>query len=116
MRNYELVAVLHPDLEIDLEAQTKKIAALVATAGGKVIKQDSWGKRKLAYTVKKQDWGLYVFLLLELDPAKVSGLDNGLRLAEEVIRHLIVQEPDKEAIAKRVAAKTKSNKPAVVAE
>ena len=90
MRNYEVAVVLHPDLEIDLAATLEKIEAVFTKNGGKINKKDNWGKRKLAYTIKKQDWGIYVFYEISIDPSKVSKINQVLRITEEVMRYLVV--------------------------
>lgn len=94
MRQYEIAVVLHPDLEIDIEGATTKIEKIIANAGGKVTKKDNWGKRKLAYQIKKQDWGIYVFYQVSLDPSNVASIDSTLRITEEVMRYLIVSLED----------------------
>lgn len=90
MRQYEIAVVLHPDLEIDIETATTKIEKIITGAGGKIVKKDNWGKRKLAYKIKKQDWGIYVFYQVNLDAQKVASIDATLRITEEVMRYLIV--------------------------
>lgn len=92
MRSYELVVLLHPDLEIDADAPIAKLEKLVETAGGKTTKRDNWGKRRLSYRVKHQDFAIYVYFELQLDPAQVPGFERNLLLAEEVMRHIIVQK------------------------
>ena len=94
MRKYEIATVLHPDLEIDIENATGKIEKIITSLGGKIDKKDNWGKRKLAYKINKQDWGIYVFYQVELDPSKVRGLDDRLRITEEVMRYLVVSLED----------------------
>lgn len=106
MRNYELMVLLHPDLEIDVDSPIKKIEKLVEVGNGKVIKRDNWGKRRTAYTVKKQDFAVYVYFELQMDPAKVGALENSLLITEEVLRHLVVSAPEMKAI-KAKPAKTK---------
>ena len=90
MRNYEVAVVLHPDLEIDLAATLEKIEAVFTKNGAKINKKDNWGKRKLAYPIKKQDWGIYVFYEISIDPSKVSKINQVLRITEEVMRYLVV--------------------------
>ncbi len=90
MKNYEVAVVLHPDLEIDEQATLKKVESILTSFGAKIVNTDNWGKRKLAYKIKKQDWGLYVFYQIELDPAQVRPLNEKLRITEEIIRYLIV--------------------------
>jgi small subunit ribosomal protein S6 len=92
MRTYELIVLLHPDLEIDADAAIAKIEKLITSANGKVTKRDNWGKRRLAYKIKKHDFAVYVFFVMQLEPADVVGLENSLRITEEVIRHLLVSE------------------------
>lgn len=90
MRNYEIAVVLHPDLEIDLATTLEKIENIITKNGGKITKKDNWGKRKLAYKIKKQDWGIYVFYNVEIDPSKITKINQIFRITEEVIRYLIV--------------------------
>ena len=90
MRNYEIAVVLHPDLEIDLATTLDKVEGIITKNGGKITKKDNWGKRKLAYKIKKQDWGIYVFYNVEIDPAKINKINQTLRITEEVLRYLIV--------------------------
>jgi small subunit ribosomal protein S6 len=109
MKNYELVAVLHPDLEIDVDTPIAKIEKLVANLGGKVIKRDNWGKKRLAYKVKGQNFGVYIEFEVSIDPTQVRDLDRSLGLTEEVIRHLLVtREVQKPRLKK--AGKEKAGK------
>lgn len=89
-RNYELMVLLHPDLEIDVETPITKVEGLVNAAGGKVTKRDNWGKKRLAYRIARQDFAVYVYFELQLDPAKVRELENALLITEEVLRHILV--------------------------
>lgn len=91
MNEYELAILLHPDLEIDLNAPLKKIEDQVAKVGGKVLARDDWGKRKLAYPILKQNFGVYVFYKLELPANKVVDLEKSLQITDEVIRSLLVR-------------------------
>lgn len=113
MRKYEIAVVLHPDLEIDLESTLEKIEAILTKNGGKISKKDNWGKRKLAYRINKQDWGIYVFYQVDTEPEQVAKINQTLRITEEVMRYLIVslesirylQQP-----AKTTKTKAKSTK------
>ena len=88
---YELVVLLHPDLEIDLDKPLKKIEGLISDQKGKIQKTDNWGKRKLAYKISKNDYAVYVYYELELPKQAVAKLDSILNITDEVIRHLIVK-------------------------
>lgn len=94
---YELVVLLHPDLEIDVEAPIAKVEALIEEAGGRVIKRDNWGKKRLAYRIKRQDFAIYVYFEINLDPAKVRQLENTILITEEVLRHILVQHEEGQA-------------------
>ncbi len=90
MRNYEVAVVLHPDLEVDVQGSLDKIEAILTKNGGKITKKDNWGKRKLAYKIKKQDWGIYVFYNITVDATKIGLINQALRITEQVMRYLIV--------------------------
>jgi small subunit ribosomal protein S6 len=90
MRPYELVVLLHPDLEIDADTPIAKIEKLIDDLGGKVTKRDNWGKKRLAYRIKKQDFAVYVYFDLQLKPEAVRQVDSALLITEEVLRHLLV--------------------------
>lgn len=90
MRNYEIAVVLHPDLEIDLQSTLEKVENILSKNSAKITKKDNWGKRKLAYKINKQDWGIYVFYQVEVDPSKINKINQSLRITEEVMRYLIV--------------------------
>lgn len=114
MRQYELVVLLHPDLEIDADTPIAKIEKLVEQAKGKIVKRDNWGKKRLAYRVNKLDFAVYVYFEISIEPAGVAQLDNTLRLSEEILRHLIVAH---EVPSVRPEKKAKTDKqPAAVGE
>lgn len=87
---YELVVLLHPDLEIDVEAPITKLEGLITGVSGRVTKRDNWGKKRLAYRIKKQDFAIYVYFELELPGSEVRELERQLLITEEVLRHIIV--------------------------
>lgn len=91
MRDYELVVLLHPDLEINLDKPLKKVTDIVTKNGGKITKQDVWGKRKLAYPIQKENFAVYVFFEIQLAPKAVSKTEGLLNITDEVIRYLITQ-------------------------
>ena len=66
MKEYELTVLIHPDLEVDLEAPLDKVRKLVADAGGKVLAEDNWGKKRLAYRIDGQNFAVYVYFDVEL--------------------------------------------------
>lgn len=104
MNQYEIAIIYDPDLEIDLEKATSRVEKILTDNGATITNTDSWGKRKLAYAIKKHDMGIYVFYTVEMPAANVQKLESILNITDEVIRFLITK-PDLKAIAKAEAAK-----------
>jgi small subunit ribosomal protein S6 len=109
VNQYEIAVLYHPDLEIDLEKATSKVEKILTDNGGKVTNVDNWGKRKLAYTVKKNESAIYVFYTVELPAESVRKIESTLNITDEVIRFLIVR-PDLKKIAKAEAARAEKAK------
>lgn len=112
-KTYELIVLLHPDLEIDAEAPIKKVEGLIEAAGGRVTKRDNWGKKRLAYKINKQEFAIYVYFEFTIDPEKVRDLERTVLITEEVIRHIIVVHEEAPA---RPAAKPGEDDKAEVAK
>ena len=92
MRNYELMYIVHPELEDDdLTAVKERVTSLIERSGGKVVQAEPWGLRRLAYPIRDQWDGQYVLLHLELEPQAVAEFERDIRLVEPVMRHLIVR-------------------------
>lgn len=89
MKPYELVVLLHPDLEIDLDKPLKKVEDAVKQHKGKIKSSDVWGKRKLAYQIDGEDFAVYVFYEVELQPESVTKLEKTFNITDEVLRYLI---------------------------
>ncbi len=89
MRDYELVVLLHPDLELNLDNSLKKVADVITSNGGKVINQDIWGKRKLTYPIAKENFAVYVYFDIQLPPKSVAKAEGLFNITDEVIRYLI---------------------------
>lgn len=90
MRNYEVALIVHPDLDETAFAETlERVQGWITESGGKVSKVDHWGKRKLAYEIRKQTEGQYVFLQAEISPSFCVELERNLRLQEPIMRFLI---------------------------
>jgi len=111
LNQYEIAVLYHPDLENDLDTASKKVEKIFTDNGGKVAGKDNWGKRKLAYTIKKVDHAVYVVYTLELPPEGVNKVESTLNITDEVIRFLITR-PDLKAIAKAEADKADKAKKA----
>lgn len=112
MKQYEVAVLLHPDLEIDLKPPLERLDGMFADLKAKVVKCDEWGKRKLAYPIKKQTFAIYYFYLIELDPKEVEELEQALRLNDEVLRHMVVvYEPPVEDESDETKSREKEDTP-----
>ena len=111
MNQYEVAVLYHPDLEIDLDKASKRVEKIFADNGGKIVNTDNWGKRKLAYPIKKNEHAVYVFYTVEMPGEGVAKVESTLNITDEVIRFLITR-PDLKAIAKAEAAKAEKAKKA----
>lgn len=112
MNQYEIAILYDPDLEIDLEKATGRVEKIFKDNGGKIANTDNWGKRKLAYPIKKHETAVYVFYTVELPGESVRKVESTLNITDEVIRFLITR-PDLKAIAKAEEQKaTKAKKAA----
>lgn len=99
MNQYEVTVLYHPDLEIDLDKASDKIDKIIKDNGGKIAKTDNWGRRKLAYPIKKQEFAVYVFYTVEIPAESVKKVEQIFNITDEIIRFLITR-PDLKAMAK----------------
>ncbi len=103
MKEYELTVLIHPDLELDIEKPLTKLRGLIKDNGGDVIKESNWGKKRLAYTIAKQDFATYVNFELHLPATNVAKFSSVLNITDELLRYLLVSV-DEKTKAKVVAA------------
>lgn len=95
MRKYELTVLIRPDLESDIEAPISKVRDIVKKAGGEIKKEDNWGKKKLAYKIRKEDFAIYVYMDIVLPADAPLKISNTLKITEEVLRYLLVLADEK---------------------
>lgn len=91
MRDYEVVFIVHPELEeTALNELVERVQGWITENGGAINKVDLWGKRKLAYDIRKQKEGQYVLLQAQIPPDYCVELERNLRLLEPIMRFLII--------------------------
>lgn len=95
LREYELVVILSPELaEEEMPAAIERLSQSVAGRGGEVVEVNPWGRRKLAYPIRRHLEGNYVLTKIKLEPSRTVELEAGLHMSEEVLRHLLVRLGD----------------------
>jgi small subunit ribosomal protein S6 len=91
LREYETIYVLRPDVDADTaDKVAHRIGEVVEREHGKLVKFETWGRRKLAYEVSKQRKGVYVYVKYLGKGGLVQELERNLRMADAVIKHLTV--------------------------
>ncbi len=92
MRNYELLFIIHPDVEEDdFTAIVERVSKLITRNDGQVKQVDPWGMRRLAYPIQYQREGQYVLMKMDMQPQGVAELENDIHLVEPIMRHIIVR-------------------------
>jgi small subunit ribosomal protein S6 len=97
LRHYQSVLILKPDLdEGHVDQAIEKITGHLSKSGGDVVLQEKWGKKRLAYRVKKSKFGYYLNLYHTCEPAKLVDFEKELQLNDQVIKYLIVKLEQKD--------------------
>ena len=92
MREYECLYIINPQLTDEgVEAVSTRVQQVIQENGGEVLSINPWGKRRLAYEINRQREGYYIQMRVNGDTALPTALDQELRYAENVMRHLIVR-------------------------
>lgn len=95
MKEYELTVLIHPDLEADLETPLQKVRDIITTAGGEIIREDNWGKKKLMYKINREDFAIYVYMDVKLPADAPLKISNTFNITDEVLRYLLVTVDEK---------------------
>ena len=109
-RNYELMFIVRPDMvDEDLNKLISTLESSVASAGG-TTKTEVWGKRRLAYTVRRFHEGIYVLMVVEGGGPVIHELERRLRVTEPVIKFLTVRIDEEQKRLDKVKALRDSKK------
>jgi small subunit ribosomal protein S6 len=96
VRPYEVLYIVHPDLsDEDATAIMEKYQKVAEEQGGEIESVNRWEKRRLAYEVKGQKEGVYVLMNFKSEPKAAAELDRLMKIADDVMRHLIVRTDEK---------------------
>ena len=92
MAAYELIYIVSPEVsDEELPQVIEKMSQSVNNAGGNVVEVAQWGRKRMAYPIRRCSEGNYVFNKIELEPVKVKEIETNLRLSNEVLRHLMIK-------------------------
>jgi small subunit ribosomal protein S6 len=92
MNHYELMVIYSPNLTEDEQRQQfQQVEELLKHENARINLVDHWGKRKLAYLVKKQRQGIYDWFYFELDPSRIAEIDRKLKMSEVILRFMIIK-------------------------
>jgi len=92
MKHYEIVLLIHPDQSEQVPAMVDKYTNLVTQRGGKVHRQEDWGRRQLAYPINKVLKAHYILMNVECDKEALDELNNAFRYNDAVIRNLVLNQ------------------------
>jgi small subunit ribosomal protein S6 len=92
--------IISPDVpDEEVPSTIEKVGQFITGRGGEVAEVNRWGRRKLAYPIRRCTEGNYVVTQFKLDPTQVADLEASMELTEEVIRHLVVRKEEGESAA-----------------
>jgi small subunit ribosomal protein S6 len=91
MRHYEIVFLVHPDQSEQVPAMVDRYRAMVEKNGGKIHRLEDWGRRQLAYPIKKLHKAHYVLMNIECDNEAMDALKHAFRYNDAILRNLILQ-------------------------
>ena len=95
MHEYELVVVMNPDIpEEDVPAAIERLTGAVTSRGGEVADVQPWGRRRLAYPIKRHIEGNYVLTNVRLDPLRAHELESSFMISEDILRHLLIRKDE----------------------
>ncbi len=97
LRSYQSVLILKPDLEESrVDEALAKIGEFIKSNGGAILKTEKWGKKRLAYRVKKNRFGVYLNIYHTLEPSGVVDLEKKYKLFDLIIKFMVVLLADDE--------------------
>ncbi|MBQ7515138.1 MAG: 30S ribosomal protein S6 [Schwartzia sp.] len=103
MKKYEVIFIVKPMEEEPTNAVIEKFTKLITNNGGTIEKEDRWGKKRLAYEIKKCTEGYYCLLYVNCEAACVNEVDRVMKITDDILKHMIVKSEEDEAPAEAAA-------------
>ena len=99
MRHYEIVFLVHPDQSDQVPAMVKKYSGIISSGGGKIHREEDWGRRQLAYPINKIHKAHYILMNIECGKDVIDELSSNFKFNDAVIRNMILKR--KSAISEK---------------
>lgn len=110
MSHYEVLFIVHPDQSEQVPALLEKYKDLLTQNGGRIHREEDWGRRKLAYPIHKVHKGHYLLLNAECESAEVDELVEAFRFNDAILRHMILRKDYAPSESSPIAKETKKGK------
>jgi small subunit ribosomal protein S6 len=94
MRHYEIVFLVHPDQSEQVPAMIERYRGMIEGNGGRIHRQEDWGRRQLAYPILKVHKAHYVLLNIECDKPALDELVGAFRFSDAVLRYLVINRAE----------------------
>ncbi|MEM1243921.1 MAG: 30S ribosomal protein S6 [Pseudomonadota bacterium] len=91
MRHYEIVIMIHPDQSEQVPAMVDRYKKLITDRSGKIHRYEDWGRRQLAYPIKKLHKAHYILLNIECDQVALDEINHNFRFNDAILRNLVLQ-------------------------
>ncbi len=114
MRHYEIVFLVHPDQSSQVQAMIDRYTATIEKNDGKIHRLEDWGRRHLAYPIKKIHKAHYILMNIECDQQTLDELESGFRFNDAILRSMTLVKEEAVTEASLIAsASSEEAKPAV---
>jgi len=114
LRRYETILITHADLsEDELTGLAERYRAIITDQKGIMVKVERWGKRRLAYLIKKQSRGVYILLDYAGETAVVNELERNLKIHDKILKFMTIlkdESVDPAALEKEIADAAQATK------
>lgn len=91
MHDYEIVLMIHPDCGDKISNMIDRYTSMITSAKGKIHRLENWGRRQLAYSIKKLNKAYYILLNIEVLQNTINELNNDFKFNEIILRNIIIR-------------------------
>lgn len=95
MNDYEIALIIRPEVEEEGQAALiERLSEILTSAGGEVKDVETWGRRRLAYPIRKTQEGFYYFIQGQFSTSVLPELERTIKLNEDILRHMVIRKGD----------------------